>query len=73
MTSSYQRRYNGIFHQVVHKEGESEIKYINIFHHAKALLILVLNGSFEYHLMQNFLGNFHKDRNYSAHIETHQA
>ena len=62
-----------MFQQVVHREGESAINYIKIFQNAKDLLISALNGSFEYHLMHEFLENFQKGGNYSAQIETYQA
>ena len=39
MTFADQIIYNRLFQQVIHKVGESEINYINIFQNTKALEI----------------------------------
>ena len=44
MTFDDNSRCNKMFQQVVHKEGESEINYINRFQNVKALIVLVGNS-----------------------------
>ena len=66
-------RYNRQFWKVVHKVGESEIKYINIFHTDKALAVSVGNSYFEDQLMHTFLEIFQQGGEYSAQIASHQA
>ena len=56
----YQSIYNRMFQKVLHRQGESEINYINIFHDDKALEISVGNIYTEYQLMHTFLDNFHQ-------------
>ena len=73
MTFDDQRRYNRLFCQVIHKEGESEINYIKRFHNAEALEISVVNSYSGYQFMHNFLDNFHQGGKYSAQISRHQA
>ena len=55
-----QIRYDRLFQQVIHKGEESAIKYIKIFHNAKALEISVRNSCTEDQLMHTFLDNFIK-------------
>ena len=52
-----QIRYGRMFQQVMHKVGESGIKYIKRFKNAKALAISVLNSYTEDHLMHTLLDN----------------
>ena len=52
-----QRIYNRLFHKVIHKEGDSEINYIKIFHNSKALAISVVNSYSKYQFMHTFLDN----------------
>ena len=56
MNFSDKSRYNGLFHQVVHKEGDSAIDYIKVFQHFKDLAISVVNIYSEYQFMHTFLG-----------------
>ena len=73
MTFAEQIIYNRMIQQVVHKGGESAIKYIKIFHNDKALAISVGNNYTEDHLMHIFLNNFRKGGKHSAQIRSHQA
>ena len=52
------RKYNRMFQQVVYKGGESEIKYIKIFHYAKALEIYAGDSYTKDQLMHTFSYNF---------------
>ena len=61
-----------MFQQVVHKGGESAIKYIKIFQNSKALEISVGNSYTEDQMMRVFLDNFHKSGKYSDQIEIHK-
>ena len=56
-------RYNRLFQKSVHKLGESEINYINIFYNYKALEISVVNLYSENQLMHTFLDNFRQEKN----------
>ena len=58
MTSSDKSRYDTTFQQVTHKEGDYASNYINIFHNAHALSVLVGNSYFEDQLMHTFLDSF---------------
>ena len=60
MTFSDQIRYNRLFQQVIHKIGESSIKYAKIFQNTKALEIPVRNSDSEDQLMHTFLDNLQK-------------
>ena len=57
--------YNIMFQNVVHKRGESEIKYIKIFKNYKALAISVGNSYTEDQMIQNFLDNLKQGGKYS--------
>ena len=48
MTFYYQSRYNGMFQQVVHKGGDSEIDYIQ--RHQSAKTLEISEGSFHQHI-----------------------
>ena len=54
-----------MFQNVVHKRGESEIKYIKIFKNYKALAISVGNSYTEDQMIQNFLDNLKQGGKYS--------
>ena len=73
MTFADQNRYNRMFQQVMHKEGQSEINYIKIFYDSKALTNSVGNNYTEDHLMRNFLDNFQKGVNHYTQIASQQA
>ena len=73
MNFDYQSRYNRLFHQVIHKGGESEINNTKIFQNAKDLEISVGNIHSEYQLMQNFLDNLQQGGKYSAQTAIRQA
>ena len=68
-----QSKYNKMFHQVVHKGGESAIKYIKIFQDATPLIISMGNSYTEYQSMHTMSDIFQKVENYSDQIEIHQA
>ena len=57
MKISDQIRYNRLYQKVVHKGGESEINYIEIFQNSTDLKISVGNRYSEYQFMQIFLDN----------------
>ena len=65
--------YNRMFHQVVHKGGDSAINCIKGFQNAKALATSVVNNSTEDQIMYTFLEHFHQVEKYSAQIAIHQA
>ena len=73
MTFAYQIRYNRLFHQVIHRGGESEINFIKIFQNYKNLEISVGNSYSEDQLMQNLLDNFQQGGKFSDHITSHQV
>ena len=60
MIFSEQIKYHRLFQQVIHKGGESEINYINIFQNAKALEILGGNSYSQDQVMYTFLEIFKK-------------
>ena len=57
MKISDQIRYNRLYQKVVHKGGNSEINYIEIFQNSTDLKISVGNRYSEYQFMQIFLDN----------------
>ena len=72
MIYSDKGRYNILFQKVVHKRGESAIKYIRIFQSKNALEISLGNSYSEDQLMQKFLDNFQHGGKYYAQITTHK-
>ena len=72
MTFDDNIRYNRLFRQAVHRGGESEINDIKIFQNSRALIILVVNTSFEDHLMHTFLEIFQKGGKYMSQMVSHQ-
>ena len=58
MTFANKSRYDRTFQQVTQKEGESAIKYIEIFQNAHALSVSVGNRYNEDQLMHTVLDNF---------------
>ena len=73
MTFDEQRIYNRLFQKVLHKGGDSEINYIEIFQNSKALKISVENSYSEDQLIHNLLDNFQQGRKYSAQIASHRS
>ena len=73
MTFYDQSRYNRMFQKVVHKGGESEIKYIKIIHNAKDLATSVVNSYTEDQLVRTLLDNFQQGGKYSDYKEKHIA
>ena len=49
---------------------KEENHYIKTFQNSQALSVSVRDSYSEDHLMHNFLDNFHKGGNYTAHIES---
>ena len=72
MTFSDKSRYDRIFQQVAHKEGDSEMNYIEIFHNPRALSVSVGNSSSEYQSMYIFLDN-HQGGKFTSQTAIHQA
>ena len=68
-----QSRYNRLFQKVIHRKGEVEINYINIFKKAKALGIVVGTSYSEDQLIHTLLKNLQKGGKYSTQIASHQA
>ena len=58
---------------MVHKGGDSPIKYNKTNHNANALSISVRNSYTEDQLIHTFLDNFQQGGKYSAHIEICQT
>ena len=66
-------RYDRVYQQVTHKEGESAMNYIKIFQNAKSLSVSVGNSYSEDQLMHTVLDNFRQGGKYSARVAIHQA
>ena len=73
MTFADKIRYDRTFQQVIHKGGESAIKYIKRFHNTQALSVSVGNSYSDDQIMHTFLDNFHQSGKYSAQLASHQA
>ena len=73
MTFSDKNIYNRQFQKVVHKWGESAIKYIEIFENAKDLEVSVGNSYYEDQLILNILDNIQQEGKYLAQIASHQS
>ena len=73
MTFYDKSRYDRLFQKVIHKEGESEMKYIKRFKNAQYLSVLVGTNYSGYQLMNILLNNSHQARKYTAQIASYQA
>ena len=57
-----------MFQQVVHKGGELEINYIEIFQNDRVVAISVKNGYTEDHMIPTLFENFYHGGKYNAQI-----
>ena len=73
ITFANQIKYNRTYQKVVQKGGDSEIRYIKVFHNDKSLAILVVNTYTEYHLMHTLLQNFQQGQRYYVGIARNKA
>ena len=72
MTFSKKIISNRLVWQVIHRGGESEINYINIFQNYKALEVSVEINYSEYQLMKYFLDSLQQGGRYSYKIARYQ-